>query len=63
MYDIDKLDIYDKISFILADDLLYGEIVEKNYLESGFIGFLIKLDNNKMLFLKSNNLDFYSKYE
>lgn len=63
MYTTDMLCIKDKISFVLADDLLKGEIIDKQPLEKGFVGFLIKLENNKILFLKNNNIDLYYKYD
>lgn len=63
MYNTDALCIKDKISFILADDLLKGEIIDKQPMDKGFVGFLIKLENDKILFLKNNNLDLYCKYD
>lgn len=63
MYKTEELCVKDKISFFLSDDILKGEIIDKQNLEKGFVGFLIKLDNNKTIFLKNNNLDLYCKYD
>lgn len=63
MYTTEELCVKDKISFFLADDIFKGEIIDKQDLEKGFVGFLIKLDNNKTIFLKNNNLDLYCKYD
>ena len=62
MYNTETLCVNDKISFILANDILDGEIIHKDYMDKGIVGFVIKLDNNKTLYLKNINLDLYCKY-
>jgi len=57
-----KLQVDDKITFILGNKMLDGQIIEKNDMSKGDIDFVIKLTDGNICRVKHRNLDIYFLY-